>query len=509
MPSSPSAASPRPGIAARFAEAAARHAEFPALVLPQGHLSYRELWRITLTFAQRLQALGVDRHSIVALNTTDPLASVAMLMATALLGCQLVIAGPNLARTKALAPTHFLRTPEMEEGRRRTYALIDAAWLPPPEAGAGSDPDAFDLAGFDPVDPEAPWLAQHTSGTTGTPKYLSLSQRVVLDRTAAIAGDFPAGATTLATLFTCTSRPFQARAIGALLNGCTIVTGTDIAEWRRWGVDYVCASPLQAAQVFRALAPEGKFQRIETSGGRLSDPDARVLFDHFRTVIDIYGASETNKSFATLVTPGPDGTVLRSGRPLDSEVQIIDRAGQPCPVGVVGTVRVRNGYLAPGYIGKPDETARAFRDGWFYPGDIGHWTETGALEILGREDDLMSIGGVKVYATLIDLMISVVPGVEEAICFKNPKAGAAEELLAFVKFAPLVDRGDCVERIRQAITDKFGVMLPIRNIHPIDAVPRNENGKPLREVAQKLVLAEVAARAEAHAAARAAERERA
>ncbi|MDX5402705.1 MAG: AMP-binding protein, partial [Rhodobacterales bacterium] len=323
------------GIGACFCEVARRHPEFPAIVLHGAEINYRELWFIVRRFAQRMKELGADQHGIVALNTSDPLVSIAALLASALLGSQFVIAGPNLARTKALQPTLFLRSAEMHEGRRRTYHLIDETWWPGPEQDAD-----FSLDEFKPVDLDAPWLAQHTSGTTGTPKYLSLSQKMVLDRTAAISGDFPTAATTVAMLFASTSRPFQARAIGALLNACTIVTGADPAQWRRCGVNYVCGSPLQAADFFRTLEPGRKFQRIETSGGRLSDPDAAVLLDHFQTVIDIYGASETNKTFATLIERGPDGAIVRTGRPLDSEVQIVDRNGQPCPVEVAGTVRV-------------------------------------------------------------------------------------------------------------------------------------------------------------------------
>ncbi len=473
-------------IGALFADVAKTHSEFPAVALPEGDITYGQLRQIVGTFVRRMRGLGVDREAIVALNTTDIVVSIATLMATALLGCQFVIAGPNLARTKALRPTHFLRSPEMQEGRRQSFHLIDESWWPRP----GQDADVATEA-FDSVDLGAPWLAQHTSGTTGTPKYLSLSQRIVLDRTAAIASDFPHAATTVAMLFGCTSRPFQARAIGALLNACTIVAGTDLGQWRKWGVNYVCGSPLQAADRFRSVEPGRRFQRIETSGGRLSDQDASILLAHFETVIDIYGACETNKSFATAVEAGADGSILRTGRKLDSEVEIIDRDGRPCPPGEVGRVRVCNGYLAPGYIDQPEKTAKSFRDGWFYPGDIGQWTDRGSLEIIAREDDLLSIGGVKVYAALIDLIMSVVPGVQEAICFKNPKGSATEELLAFVKFAPLVNRADCTERIRQSIIDKFGVTLPIRNIHAIDTIPRDENGKPLRAVAQKIILDKV------------------
>lgn len=477
------------GIGACFCEVARRHPEFPAMVLQGASVSYRELWSIVRRFAQRMKELGADRHGIVALNTSDPLASIAALLASALLGSQFVIAGPNLARTKALQPTLFLRSAEMHEGRRRTYHLIDQTWWPEP----GQEAD-FSVAEFGPVDLDAPWLAQHTSGTTGTPKYLSLSQRIVLDRTAAIADDFPTAATTVAMLFSATSRPFQARAIGALLNACTIVTGADLAQWRRCGVNYVCGSPLQAADFFRDVVPGRRFQRIETSGGRLSDTDAAVLLDHFQNVIDIYGASETNKTFATLIERGPDGAVVRIGKPLDSEVQIVDRDGRQVASGETGLVRVRNSYMASGYLGHLEKTAQAFRDGWFYPGDIGCFTPSGALEISCREDDLMSIGGVKIYSGLLDMIVKLVPGVQDAICFRNPKAGAGEQLQAFVCFDPLVFRDDCIAAIRQAISDRFGLLISVGNIHAIDRIPRDENGKPQRALAQKMILEQAALR---------------
>ena len=77
---------------------------------------------------------------------------------------------------------------------------------------------------------------------------------------------------------------------------------------------------------------------------------------------------------------------------------------------------------------------------------------------------------------------------QDAICVKNPKAGAGDQLTAFVRFDPLVNHDDCRDAIRDAIKDKFGMLLPIGNIHVIDRIPRDENGKPQRAALQKLIL---------------------
>lgn len=479
-------------IARAFAEVARANAEFPALWTEDALLSYDQLWGVTRSFALRMQGLGVDRTAISAINTADPIASLGLMLASSLLGAGFVVASKILAESRTVRPTHFFRTAEAAGSSRVSFHLVDESWMP-----TAADPAAYDLSAFgDLPDPDAPWMYLHTSGTTGMPKYLGLSQRIVMDRTAAVAGDFPYQQTTIAMLFSCVSRPYFARAIGALLNAGTIVQGSSLDFWLSAGVTYVCGSPMQAAHFCRGQSPRRRIARIETSGGRLSDEDARVLLGCFREVVDIYGASETNKTFANVIEEGPDGALRRIGRPLDSTVEIRAEDGHLCGPGELGMVRVRNGYLAPGYIGAPDKTAEAFRDGWFHSGDWAKWGENGELDVIGRKDDVLSIGGVKLYARLMDLVVAVVPGVEDAVCVRNPKAGAGDELVIFVKYQSLVDRSEVSEAIRQAINARFSVAVKVGNIHAIDAVPRDEHGAAMRAVCQAMILAKTAARAE-------------
>ena len=66
-------------------------------------------------------------------------------------------------------------------------------------------------------------------------------------------------------------------------------------------------------------------------------------------------------------------------------VQIVDRSGTVLPPGQEGLVRIRSDYAVDGYLGNPEETAQTFRDGWFYPGDIGTLGVDDLLIITGRE----------------------------------------------------------------------------------------------------------------------------
>ncbi len=479
---SASATNQRHSIAHQFAGVAIDNANLPAIVSEAAAISYAQLLAASIAFAKRLQFLGVGRNSTVALNSGDPPSALAMLFATSFLGCRLVTAGKVLLNQRIIEPTHFFRTPDALGKKGLGFVLIDDGWLADMARVDLADMDAF--PGY--ADPEDDWLILHTSGTTGKPKFIGLSQRVVSDRTAAIAEDFPRAGVTAAMMFNCTSRPYFARAIGALLNACTLVDSSDAAFWKRVGVNTVFCSPSQFVSFRKKYGFDQRFRKVEISGAKLEDELAAFLVDHFDTVIDIYGASETNKSFANIVSRGAGGTLVRRGRRLDSDVEINDDSGAPCAPGENGTVRVRNGYMARGYVGAPEATEKNFRDGWFYPGDVGFWGENGQLEIVGRNDEVISFGGVKIDARLIDAIITSVPGIKDAISFKSPKA-TRNEILAFVVFEEGARKGDCILKVREEYQKHTGLPCFLGRIHEIDEIPYTDAGRPMRQLCQSLI----------------------
>lgn len=448
---------------------------------------------MTTILARHFRMNGVRVGSTVALTTGDMRVSIAALLATALLGSGFVIAGKTLASARHIIPTHRYRTPDATVARADAFEVIDDGLFV--DAAKAEALRAADFPG--PADWNDPWLNLHTSGTTGVPKYIALSQRMVWDRTRAVSGDFPYAANTMGTLFPVTSRPFYARALGVLLNAGSIVESHDLMFWRKVGVTYACASPLQASNFLSDVpSADSNLPLIEVSGAKLSEDMAHALLRHFDTVIDVYGASETSKSFANVVTLNTDGTLKRRGKQLDTVVEIIDDSGQPCIVGVIGRVRIRNDYMVTGYIGEPEATRRSFCDGWFSPGDWAMWGPEGTLDIVGRNDDVVSIGGMKINAQLVDVIVRLVPGVADAISFKNPKLKAVEELLVFIQFENLVDRDACLAAIRDALNTRLGLAIPVGNLHTIDRVPRDDEGEPKRKLCQEILLRRVAELAE-------------
>ena len=465
-----------------YGRVAQANSAFPAIIREHRVITHSDFWQVVRSFAFRLRSEGVTAGALVALNSKDMLASLAMLFASSLLGSRFVIASKLLANAKVLQPTHFFRSPEVTGKRRLDFKLIDDSWMPT-EQTRGLPDDFMDC-----LSPDADWLYLHTSGTTGRPKYIALSERIVSDRTAAVAADFPFQQTTLGTTFSPTSRPFFARAIATLMNVGAIVDNRDFNFWTKIGVNLVCGSPVQVVNFLSGGSFSPRVARIEVSGAKLPEETALVLLNNFNLVVDVYGAAETSKTFENYVTRDAEGQIVRKGRPLDSEIEIVSAQGHRCKAGEVGSVRIRNPYMVHSYLSAPDATAKSFREGWFHPGDIATWGDSGELVIIGREDDVINVGGYKLNAGLIDMLFRAVPGIREVISFQNPKPNAVEKILVFVVFEKDAARANIVDTACALAKAKLGLSLTPGSFRGVEAIPRTEDGDPDRATCRKMVL---------------------
>ena len=128
---------------------------------------------------------------------------------------------------------------------------------------------------------------------------------------------------------------------------------------------------------------------IFTIGGPVSDHlRERVNRDLEATLIQNYSASEV----FPICTINPDGVgIVFPG----VQVEVVDDNHLPL-IGQPGLIRVKSGGCIDGYEDNPGATATRFRDGWFYPGDIGVMLGPRSLKLLGRADDLINVVGHKI-----------------------------------------------------------------------------------------------------------------
>ena len=132
---------------------------------------------------------------------------------------------------------------------------------------------------------------------------------------------------------------------------------------------------------------------------------------------------------------------------------------------MVGAIRYRGGSVADGYYRDPEESAAAFRDGWYYPGDLGRFDADGFLYLTGRGKDMIIRGGVNIYPAEIEQTLIMHAAVAEAAVVGWPSAERGEEVAAFVVRKAPVSEAELIAHCRGfagAVQDPEGRLLPRR-----------------------------------------------
>ena len=190
-------------------------------------------------------------------------------------------------------------------------------------------------------------------------------------------------------------------------------------------------------------------------------------------IFSMYGSTEATIATSRLYEsddPTDAGYLLP-----DAVVEIVNDDDEVLPQGRPGRVRHRSPGMVHEYLGNPEATARAFRDGWFYSGDLGYFRPDGGLTLTGRESEVLNAGGVKIDPLEMDHFALGFPKVRDACSFSYPTGSG----LLQIGIALVTDDDFDVRSLLTALTDRFGGASP-KLVVRIDSVPRTAGGKPLR-----------------------------
>ncbi|HJY01356.1 MAG TPA: AMP-binding protein [Streptosporangiaceae bacterium] len=207
-------------------------------------------------------------------------------------------------------------------------------------------------------------------------------------------------------------------------------------------------------------------------------------------VVETYGMTEA----ASMITANPLHGPRKAGSaglPAGAEVRIVQRDGQgclPCPAGAVGGVQIRgrgviSEYAENGPAGAIDP------DGWLDTGDLGHLDQDGYLFLAGRSDDVINRGGEKIYPREIEDVLLAQPGVRFAAV-----VAARDEVLGERPVAYVVPAGpDPGQPLEDALREACEAALPRPKrpaaFHLVPELPVGPTGKVARRRLQELAAA--------------------
>jgi acyl-CoA synthetase (AMP-forming)/AMP-acid ligase II len=197
----------------------------------------------------------------------------------------------------------------------------------------------------------------------------------------------------------------------------------------------------------------------------------------------LYGLTETSGGITYLPPedhhPNAGNRLLSCGRPLSQvEIRVVDRNGVDLPVGKIGEILCRTPQLMKGYWELPGETATSIKDGWLHTGDAGYLDGDGYLYIHDRVNDMIVTGGENVYPAEVERVLLSHPSVADAAVVGVPDESWGESVKAFVVRKPQTDAtaADIVEFVKEHVA---GFKTP-KSIEFVEQLPRNAAGKVLR-----------------------------
>jgi long-chain acyl-CoA synthetase len=205
-------------------------------------------------------------------------------------------------------------------------------------------------------------------------------------------------------------------------------------------------------------------------------------FPNVKSTANAYGLTETS-SVATVIS-GQDAIDKPTsvGPPVPTvELKIVDDSGAEVPVGETGEVLIRGPILMAGYWNKPQETAKAIRDGWLYTGDIGRVDQDGFLYITDRAKDMIIRGGENIYCVEIENRLVENPKIADAAIIGVPHGELGEEVKAVVQ----VEDGETltVDEVKAWVAETLAnFKVPAYVEITTEKLPRNASGKLLKNV---------------------------
>ncbi|QWP77239.1 amino acid adenylation domain-containing protein [Lysobacter sp. K5869] len=483
---------------AQFQRQAARTPDAVAVIAGATRLSYRELDESSTRLAQRLIARGVRAGDTVAIALPRDEVLPAALLAVWKAGAAYLPLDPEAPMQRIAltlddaAPSLLLTAPAFADAFAGRGLPLLFAHAQDERYGADAAP-ALPQVGGDHLA-----YVIYTSGSTGVPKGVEIVQRGfwnflrAMQRELRPHADQRYLAQTTVTFDIAGLELFLPLTVGA----AAVLTTAEVArnplalarliEEQR--IDVMQATP----SLWRMLLAnaDAHLQRVHALiGGEALQPElAQQLVRQAARVTNLYGPTETTVwSTAMEITAeelaAGNGASPPIGRPLlNTQVYVLDAAGQPMPAGSTGELYIGGHGIARGYRNRGELNAERFLADPFRPGgrlyrtgDLARWRDDGALEYLGRADQQVKIRGHRVELGEIEAQLRGFAQIAEAAVALHRDSAGNALLTAYV--VPAAGAALEPETLRRALAARLpDYMVPAAWIEQA-ALPMTSSGK--------------------------------
>jgi acyl-coenzyme A synthetase/AMP-(fatty) acid ligase len=447
-----------------------------ALVWPAGILSFAQLETLVNSAAKMLKDAGVEPREKVVVHALPPQLDMVLFLALARIGAV------SMTTNKISAVHGSLFEWQIVHGRPEIDSLVpgsrlivtDESWLDSSAKAPAVTP--YEFAEHEPC------RILSTSGTTGKEKLAVYSHGALVNKMT--AGSAP----WVSDLVEFNLMPLGA--IGGLataLNGLErgkpyLVLGGDRSEALnfliRSKIEVLSGSPYQVGAILKSLEQSNlklkSLKKIRLAGSlttkRLRD---YIVGQHPVEVTSVYGSTECGGVFSKDITTTPNLADL--GVLIDGvEVGVYDAGNIPLGDGQVGSLGCKTSSMYLGYLEPDGSLKMELSGGWFFPGDFV--VKSGeSVTFVGRDSDILNVGGVKIDSTELDEFTRNFEGVLDALSFESEDKSGKPTLAMAVVPGPGFDMSALVGALNQNFPNHAPQILG-----EVKSIPRTDLGKPQR-----------------------------
>ena len=460
-------------------------------IVDGGHeITYGQFSRDIDAFTRAARGFGLPRGSAVAvewIGSSKAYSHWLLLIGFERLGIITATYSRHDGSAPVLADADLvLSGPQGESAGFKRHHVMTDEWL----RGVFASTDT-EMPGSAPKEPADPLRILRTSGTTGNPKRVLLTRGMIearVNRWIWSLGVTRATRYLVTAPFTVTSIYNLATAV--VRSGGVVVfepfnTESTISQaLAAHAISHVVLNPIGLKRILDTL-PEDFVKPASltlcTTGAAIAASLRERALARLASEVVVYYSSNEISFIAEMRSSGSDD--VYSIYPW-VRAEIVDDTDAPVPLGTLGRIRLRADAMATGYADDPEATAAVFRDGWFYSGDTGILHGPRLLEVVGRNDELLNIGGQKISpSTLEALVIEHARVADAGVCSIRNSAGV-EQVHVAVAGAQHNDH-ELAQHVARAFAGRH---LGDFYIVKLSGIPRNANGKIEREALKALVV---------------------
>lgn len=325
-----------------------------------------------------------------------------------------------------------------------------------------------------------------TSGTTGQPKAMSLSAQLMLGRLHARLAIYPKLGDLLCLMPHLSTFGYQFQ-LAQWLGGGLVLLDRDYSyifhSLLGRKIDYLVGSPYQYIALLNQVKSFGRTQfkatirEIIVGGGALSVQlwqDIKALLGE--NITCQFGATETGTWSINTVNHASDLSSLGRAAPgVEFGIEEVQNKKM---------LRIKSPHMNLVYQGDDSAHHKATEKEWFYSGDVVDTDAAGTIQLTGRNNEIVNVGGVKVNPQIIDEFMMQLAGVKDAACFWMKDTNGYPELWA----AAVIKNNANTHSIYTEIFNHFGVALAPKRLISVAFIPRAYSGKPQRRLMTEKVI---------------------